>query len=241
MKNIPIMILNKDRLDPLKQLIGSLQIRGYTNIAVIDNKSTYPPLLEWYEHSAKTITIFHNRVDATFYDNSTFYRLAAESQISPFKEIMQNYYINTDSDVVLEDSVPHDFVEHMFEVSQQFPEMDKIGLGLKINDLPYTPHGRGILKTEAPYWMSKIPHDNYELYRAPVDTTFALYGPNKPALWSEKSIRMCGKYLIRHLPWYYDNDNLPPDELHYIKNLEDKKGPAYSWRVKTELQGAGKL
>ena len=75
----------------------------------------------------------------------------------------------------------------------------------------------------------------------PVDTTFALYGPNKPALWGGNSIRMCGKYVIRHIPWYYDINNLPDDELYYVTNLSDGKGPAYSWRVKTELQQTGKL
>ena len=241
MKNIPIIILNKDRFEPLKELVGSLQVRGYTNISVIDNKSTYEPLLNWYSRVASTITIFRNEVDATLYDNSTFHRLAVVLNVSPFKEIMEGYYIHTDSDVVLDDTVPHDFVEHMLEVSNEYPDVDKIGLGLRLNDIPDTPYGRGIVEYEKPYWDKRLAHQKYEIYDAPVDTTFALYRPGKPTLLGPNSIRMCGDYMIRHLPWYYDINNLPLDELHYIKNLESNKGPAYSWRVKEELRGTGKL
>lgn len=46
--DIPIIINNYNRLTMLKKLIDSLTSRGYTNIVILDNQSTYPPLLEWY-------------------------------------------------------------------------------------------------------------------------------------------------------------------------------------------------
>ncbi len=49
-REIPIIINNFNRLDSVKQLIGSLEKRGYFNIFIIDNKSTYPPLLEFYKN-----------------------------------------------------------------------------------------------------------------------------------------------------------------------------------------------
>ena len=48
-KEIPIIINNFNRLDTLQKLIASLEIRGYRNIYIIDNLSTYPPLLDYYK------------------------------------------------------------------------------------------------------------------------------------------------------------------------------------------------
>ena len=47
-KNIPIIINNRNRLTYMKMLISSLEKRGYNNIYIIDNDSTYPPLLDYY-------------------------------------------------------------------------------------------------------------------------------------------------------------------------------------------------
>jgi len=48
-KRIPIIINNFNRLTYLKELIQSLEQRGYSNIYIIDNLSTYQPLLDYYE------------------------------------------------------------------------------------------------------------------------------------------------------------------------------------------------
>ena len=46
---IPIIIINFNQLFYLKQLIESLQKRDYNNIVIIDNLSTYQPLLDYYK------------------------------------------------------------------------------------------------------------------------------------------------------------------------------------------------
>ena len=48
-KQIPIIINSFNRLSTLKLLIASLEERGWTNIHILDNCSTYPPLLEWFK------------------------------------------------------------------------------------------------------------------------------------------------------------------------------------------------
>ena len=60
MKNIPIVILNRDRLYPLQEQVNVLQKKGYTNITIIDNQSTYQPLLDWYEISG--VDVFVNDI-----------------------------------------------------------------------------------------------------------------------------------------------------------------------------------
>ncbi len=47
--DIPIIINNFNRLEYLKILLDGLENRNYTNIYILDNQSTYPPLLEFYK------------------------------------------------------------------------------------------------------------------------------------------------------------------------------------------------
>ena len=44
-KDIPIIINNYNRLEMLTKLIHGLENKGYHNLYIIDNQSTYPPLL----------------------------------------------------------------------------------------------------------------------------------------------------------------------------------------------------
>ena len=53
-KNIPIVILNRDRFHPLREQVECLQKYGYNNIIVIDNYSTYQALLDWYKTAKKS-------------------------------------------------------------------------------------------------------------------------------------------------------------------------------------------
>jgi hypothetical protein len=231
MKDIPIIILNKDRFEPLKQLISILNCKKYHNITIIDNKSTYPPLLDWYKNS--NIDVFYNDIPETLFDNGTLYRLMHEIKHPKFVDLTQGYYVFTDSDVVPIDDIPDNFIEDMIYVLDKYKK-HKIGLGLKIDDLPENqPSTKDVLQIETPYWNTKLEDPEFDLYASPVDTTFAVYSPGSTALWASDCFRMGGKYIAKHMPWYYDINNLPEDEYHYLKNLEHNKGPVYSYKNKT--------
>ena len=47
-RDIPIFINARDRLGVMKKLIDWLLNAGYRNLIILDNNSTYPPLLEYY-------------------------------------------------------------------------------------------------------------------------------------------------------------------------------------------------
>jgi len=47
-QNIPIFINSRDRLNCLKLLIEWLLKAGYKNLIILDNDSSYPPLLDYY-------------------------------------------------------------------------------------------------------------------------------------------------------------------------------------------------
>jgi len=237
MKNIPIVILNKDRLPPLIDLVNSLQKRNYNNIIIIDNESTYEPLLEWYTQT--NVEVFMNNVPETLFDNSTLYRLV-EMKHPRFADITKGHYIYTDSDVVPIDENPENFIQDMIDVCDEF-QVRKVGLGIKIDDLPQNNswQTKTAIEIESKFLQKKIAHEKFELYYAPVDTSFAVYAPYSPALWSDDCIRMGGNHMARHYPFYYDINNLPMDELHYIKTLKPNRGPVVSMWVKDILRQNG--
>lgn len=235
MKDIPIFILNKDRLGVLKDQVASLHKRGYTNITIVDNKSTYQPLLDWYRDSG--VDVYFNPTDKTC--NGTLYHLAFSFKIEKFsKPITAGYYVFNDSDVVPIEECPIDFIEDMTEVCKEY-NCHKVGLGLKIDDIPDVFYNKkAVLDKERPYWNGQIDGHKMPLYRAAVDTTFAVYTPGTQPLWGppERCLRTGGVYLGRHIPWYYDYNNLPEDEKYYIMNLEANKGPYWSLHAKNVVK-----
>lgn len=54
---IPVIIINFNQLHYLKQLVDFLLIRNFKNIIIIDNKSDYPPLLDYYREINNKVTI----------------------------------------------------------------------------------------------------------------------------------------------------------------------------------------
>lgn len=233
MKDIPIVILNRDRFYPLKDLINSLHKRNYTNITIIDNGSTFEPLLEWYKTSG--IDVFFNNLVRN--ENGTLYLLSHEAKHPKFVDIIKDYYVFTDSDTIPIEETPDDFIEHLVELCKKY-QKHKIGLGLKIDDLPDNELNQEVINHESKFWknveydFSIPPNSGVKLYSSAVDTTFAVYSPNSKALWSKDTFRTGFPYLAKHAPWYYDINSLPEDEQHYIDNLQSGTGPVWSFKLK---------
>lgn len=233
MKNIPIVILNKDRLESTKKLVASLKNRNYDNITILDNASTYQPLLDWYENC--DVAVFYNKTENTC--TGAFYYLAFKHNIKYFQDIINNgHYIYTDSDIVPIDETPVDFIEDMIEISNRY-QIHKIGMGIKIDDLPDCFYKKNdVVKHESLMWghYGIVEGEKMPIYKAAIDTTFAVYKPRMlPILASQDVCLRTGfPYLIKHWPWYYDYNHLPPDEEYYIKKLEQNKGPHWSFLAK---------
>ena len=96
--------------------------------------------------------------------------------------------------------------------------LDKIGFGIRIDDLPsYFTLKESVVKYEQVYWSKEIEPG---LFDANIDTTFALYKPFSNLKFGEvytlNSFRFGSPYLVKHLPWYIDNGNLTDEDLNYI-------------------------
>ena len=226
MKSTYIFICNFNRLEPTKRLVKSLTDRGYHNIVILDNGSTYPPLLEWY----KTL-----ESDQVYFCKSNYGPEALDcvrNYESEFQNkynhiVLNEYHVYTDSDVVPIETVPNTFIDDMIEICKRY-QIPKLGLSLKIDDLPdHFPLKERVVAHESSFFEREyIMDEKCQLFKAPVDTTFAVNSPGFPCGYSDFAYRTTGNYFARHEPWYYDVNNLPNDEVYYLDHIE---GPRPHW------------
>lgn len=207
-KEIPIIINNYNRLFFLKKLIDSLNRRGYYNIYIIDNNSTYPPLLEYYDTCP--FKIFRLEYNAGY---------LALWKTGLFKQFERSYYVYTDSDMQIETFCPDDFMQKFISIMQKYPFSQKVGFGIRIDDLPDCfENKKQVIEWENQYWKKEVCQG---VYLAQIDTTFALYRPfnGGPANSRYETYRTGFPYLIKHLPWYINSSNLDEEEKYYINSI----------------------
>ena len=218
-KQIPIIINNFNRLTITKKLFEDLNKMGYKNVYIIDNQSEYPELLEWYKKIQSNVIY----LDRNYGQQALWYSGIAED----LAKSGYNRIIYTDPDIELNPKIPFDFVEDILKLSIKTDK--KVGLALKIDDLPTNELCNKIKEIEGRYWVKKIQDDKLEIYDAPVDTTFCILDPSKP--FTYEALRVAGDFTCRHIPWYKKFETLDPEELYII----DKSDPIVSTYKKQKL------
>ena len=228
MKNIPIVILNRDRLHPLVEQVTVLRNKGYNNIVIIDNQSTYQPLLDWYTESG--VDVFYNNIT----ENSCHaFRDLVRSQHPKFLEIISNWYVFNDSDIIPLDSVPDDFINDLINYAIRYNKT-KVGMSIKIDDLDLSyPLNEWVHGYESLYWTNAIIDGAVELYPHPIDTTFAVHSPGTLPTWSDNTLRVGVPYIVKHAPFYYNPDSLPDDERYYLEHMNKQSS---NWSSKVEIK-----
>lgn len=206
---IPIIIINYNRLKDLKEIVKFYKDRKHQNIVIVDNASTYPPLLEYYDQIENEVTI--KRMD-TNYGHLVFWK-----NKDLYKEYSSGYYVITDSDIIPNKQLPENYLVQMIEWLDQYKKATKVGWALEIDDIPDSfQYKEQVLSWESQYWKNSIDTD---IYMADTDTTFALYYPgysyNKKNFL--KAIRIGGYFTARHQGWYIDNQNLTDEDKYYYK------------------------
>ena len=228
MKSTPIVILNRDRLYPLIEQVNVLKSKGYNNITIIDNQSTYKPLLDWYVQS--NLDVFHN----TLTENTVHaFRDLVLMQHPKFTDITSNWYVFNDSDIIPLETVPDNFIEDLISYSKKYSK-SKVGMSIKIDDIDLSyPLNAWVHSYESNYWTNAIKDGEIELYPHPIDTTFAVHSPGQLPTWSANTLRVGVPYIVKHAPFYYDPNNLPEDEKHYLTHMNKQSS---NWSSKVEIK-----
>lgn len=212
-QQIPIIIINYNQLFYLKKLVSALLDRGYRNIVIIDNNSDYQPVQEYYKTlDSKFITL---ELQKDNLGHMVFFKKKKLLQ----KYAKKGYYILTDADIVPNENLPKDFALHLINVMERHHfNVTKVGFALRIDDLPsFYPLKQKVLQWEAKYWQKPLAP---ELFKADIDTTFALYKPfYRKRLYENsfmKGIRVAGDFTAQHGGWYINPDDMSQEQLHYF-------------------------
>lgn len=204
MSDIPIILNNFNRLSTTQILADQLCLLGYTNIHILDNNSTYPPLLKWYEKCSYNVKRLNANLGQLAIYNSGY--------INEF----QGWVAYSDSDIELNPNTPRGFIERMVEIAEKYNKL-KVGLALRIDDLPATRYGIYVKREEEKFWYREVADCIYE---ADVDTTFSIIKVGQP--FQYQAFRIAGDYTARHIPWYLDYENLSEEDIYYIEHCSSE-------------------
>lgn len=209
-QDIPLIIPNYNQLTYLRNLINWWKWYYPNNpVYVIDNGSTYKPLLDYY----KTIDFVTEVRVNDFVGNLR--RFLDEKRFP--------YYCISDPDIMPHPATPFNFLEIFKSIIDA--GYHHVGFDLITNDLPeWNPKAGWIAGDEAAlhHREQRFEYEGkvYTGFKAPIDTTFALYcrhnggwsAPMPSEHW-DNSIRL---FNAHHLTWYLDKNHLNDEMKHYF-------------------------
>jgi hypothetical protein len=204
-------------------MVEYLREADYARPIIVDNASSYPPLLEWYEKAGvDIIRLGFNGGPYAVWD-------------LPNLSMQTGFYAVTDSDLDLS-SVPRDLISHLVDVVRG-SGLNKAGLSLEIDDLPDTQVGRQAAVWEKMFWSQRY---NDHFFVADIDTTFAVYraGSSHRGVRKENPrvtdiLRSNKPYCCRHLPWYLTSETLTAEDQYYMDHADSRA--SWNARIKDSL------
>ena len=215
-KNMSVVIIGYNQYTYINKMVK--QLEPHTNdIIIIDNCSTYKPLLDYYDEYKYTLLKMNKNYGHKVYEEDFIVSM------------LGNIYIITDPDLEFNKKLPKNFIESFVKISNDY-KAGRVGFSLLIDTDDIRPglsYASVPLKQwEGRFWMNKIKHPTLDLYNAPIDTTFCLLNTihNRFGL----SIRVGGDYICKHLPWH-NNFYLDLLEDEYDNYLIDNKSTNF-WK-----------
>ncbi|MES2876030.1 MAG: glycosyltransferase family 2 protein [Patescibacteria group bacterium] len=203
--SIPVIINSRDRYEPLMQLIQWLEKLGHSRILLVDNDSTYPPLVDFFNSTQyQVISLGRNGMHKAPWESMAV-RFAAKDEP----------YILSDPDILPSEQYPKNPIEYFCDLLNTYNDINKVGFGLRIDDLPDSYlQKQDVINWESRYWSKDLKLQP-NIYKASLDTTFALYRPH--TWWFlDPSIRTGAPYFAQHEPWYQSSKE-PTDDFAYYR------------------------
>ena len=221
-ENTPIIIPTFNTVSYLKSMISQLEDRGWTNVIVFDNNSTYQPMIDYLNELT-------NNYHVVFSDKNLGPRVFTENKT--ICSLMPKYFIVTDPDLLFNENMPVTAINKMKRIVDMYG-VSKAGLAIDID----SPEERGrffnahqVDLWERNYWSRPIEQypEKDTLYAAPIDTTFCLYNRDKFLLeidnvpgrmtCNTSAIRIAGRFTCRHMGWWAEQP-LTEEEYEFYKN-----------------------
>ena len=182
-------------------------------IIILDNASTYPPLLDWYDGLEGIVEVRMLKNEG----HLAFWGTKMDKEVG-------DYFVYTDSDLELDPDFPKDWKEQLFELLQKY-QMNKVALAIRLDDIPdHYRYKNQVLRNEERWWMEQVEEG---VFRAHTDTTFAMMRNINDNCFESLRVAKNG-FSCRHIPFYIDLDNLVPEEKYYLDNHDPHKVTQYT-------------
>lgn len=206
-----VIINNRNRLSTTRKLVEDLLDRNTQEIWIIDNQSTYQPLIDWYRNVPSEVKIIKEH-------NAGHLALFSTGLIN---QVPEDWCFYTDSDIQLNSKMPKEYQEIMLDTALRL-NSKKIGLAIDISDIPdHYFIKQQVIRNESRWWLNQVEPDIYEAH---TDTTFCLI----KKVDQFDSFRMAGDFTCKHMPWYIDLNNLDEEEKYYVENCSDDRVTQYT-------------
>ncbi len=214
---IPIYINARNLLSTLEPMVEYLLKIPNAMPIIVDNASTYEPLIEYYEKRCP-VRVIRSAVNGGKFGWIPY---LLDHQALGFKK-----YVVTDSDLNLE-GIPLDVLDVLSRGLDEHPDALKVGLSLDLTSIPDAYHkSRDVKVWERQFWRKQ----EGQFWHAGIDTTFAMRRAADPIDRGtvERHLRADRPYTAIHWPWQWSPEVIQsnPEVQYYIKTAE---GPGLHW------------
>jgi hypothetical protein len=206
LNEIPIIINNRNLLTWPQKMVAKLRTLNLVkSIYILDNQSTYGPLLEWYDQLQHDPIVKVIRLDKNVGHTAPW-------KCSELNHLLNTLYVVTDPDLNI-DNLPSNILEIL---SSKLKKSNFQKIGLKLQTGP-TFNNKSIVYQhiqdwEVKRWAKCSIQD--EVANIDIDTTFALYKSSNYFIGG-------GSYIhnsVVHEPWSFSLESLQQNKefLYYI-------------------------
>lgn len=219
--DVPVLVPTFNNPTYLRNMVKQLRTLRLDNLIVVDNASTYPPMLDLLSQLSRELRVVRNSAN---YGPRYLFRDEIQSLLPPL-------FCISDPDLQFNSELPDDFLAQLVSLTEQY-KIGKAGFSLDISDRAslrddsFVIRGKEykIWEREEEYWQTPLSQlaSGDQVYRALIDTTFAVY--NKRYLKKENmldAVRVAGRYTARHLPWERDSIVPEAENSYYCRTASE--------------------
>jgi FkbM family methyltransferase len=220
-ENVPVLIPCFNNPTYVRQMLDQLAGLGFKEVSLVDNASDSKEMLALLSEVKREGI----RVEVLHQNLGPIKSIFTEERIAR----LPKYFCLTDPDLVFNPHLPPDFLQIMRDTLSRYSAR-KVGFALDISQ-PWRMKADAFIiedrhylinDWEEQFWLKRVGFTvgGDAIFRAAVDTTFALYDRDRIDLRRLGSgLRLAGRFTAEHLPWL-DQSTIPAHEEDHYRNSQ---------------------
>ena len=232
---VPVLVPCFNNPTYTARMVSQLRSLGFRRLVLMDGGSAYPRMRQFLTDPGEGVSV------VALPENPGPHHLFRDPGTLA---LLPRLFCVTDPDLTFNSTMPADFLADLAALAIR-ERIGKVGLALDLSDRDAMRDERfrigdrvwQIWEWEEQFWQDELEPlrpGGDPVYRADVDTSFALYDKNffEPERYTE-ALRVAGRFTCRHLPWYR-NKELPKDEEDFYRSTS-----LFSYYFRTEEPTSG--